>query len=237
MFARQIFDFIDQLKADIERECPGVVSCADILAYATREAVILDGLPYYLVPGGRRDGMSSSARSVYANIPSAGDSVKTMAQAFMKKGMSVEDLVVLSGAHSIGHTHCIIIHNRLYNYSSTEAQDPSMDFDHFLNLKRSCPKPGTLRKEVTEKLMVPLDPITPLKLDALYYTQLLKGKGVLQSDHILINDPTTYAIVKRFAQNPMEWGARFTNAMINLGYVDVLTGKEGQIRRNCRAVN
>ncbi|KAJ9708834.1 hypothetical protein PVL29_000709 [Vitis rotundifolia] len=212
--------------ADIERECPGVVSCADTLAYATREAVKEEGLPYYLVPGGRP-----------GNIPSPKESLKNMTQIFLRKGLSIEDMVVLFGAHSIGHTHCRSLFNRLYNYSSTQAQDPRMGFAHSLYLKGLCPKAGPLLQEVIDKVMVPLEPITPSRLDTLYYTQLLNGKGVLQSDQALTNNPTTNEIVKRFSQNPLEWGARFTNAMINLGKVDVLTGQEGEIRRNCRAVN
>ncbi|XP_034682857.1 peroxidase 5-like [Vitis riparia] len=237
VFASQIFKYIDRLKADIERECPGVVSCADILAYATREAVKEEGLPYYLVPGGRRDGLSSSASNVAGNIPSPNESLKNMTQIFLRKGLSIEDMVVLFGAHSIGHTHCRSLFNRLYNYSSTQAQDPSMDFAHSLYLKGLCPKAGPLFQEVIDKVMVPLEPITPSRLDTLYYTQLLKGEGVLQTDQALTNNPTTNEIVKRFSQNPLEWGARFTSAMINLGKVDVLTGQEGEIRRNCRAVN
>ena len=34
------FDFIDRVKSLLEAECPGVVSCADVLSLVTRDSIV-----------------------------------------------------------------------------------------------------------------------------------------------------------------------------------------------------
>ncbi|EMS50533.1 Peroxidase 19 [Triticum urartu] len=55
------FDTVEMAKAAVESKCPGVVSCADILALAARDAVQLAGGPYYEVKKGRKDSKVSLA--------------------------------------------------------------------------------------------------------------------------------------------------------------------------------
>ncbi|KAK9288381.1 hypothetical protein L1049_016836 [Liquidambar formosana] len=62
------FNVVDDIKSKVEDVCPGVVSCADILAIAARDSVAILGGPNWDVKLGRRDSRTASFSDV-TNIP------------------------------------------------------------------------------------------------------------------------------------------------------------------------
>ncbi|GKE52465.1 peroxidase 3-like protein, partial [Tanacetum coccineum] len=100
------FGFIDAIKSLVEAECPGVVSCANIIALASRDSIVATGGPSWKVPTGRRDGLFSNASEALAQIPAPFDNITVLIQKFANKSLDVKDLVLLSGAHTIGISHC-----------------------------------------------------------------------------------------------------------------------------------
>ncbi|KAJ6410555.1 hypothetical protein OIU84_007327 [Salix udensis] len=115
----------NQAKIAVENACPGVVSCADLIAIATRDVVFLSGGGRYDVQTGRRDGLVSVAKNV--SLPGPAISVPEAIAAFSDKGLTVTDMVLLLGAHSVGFAHCSFIRDRLFNFENTGRPDPSMD--------------------------------------------------------------------------------------------------------------
>ncbi|KAK8452474.1 hypothetical protein SEVIR_5G118600v4 [Setaria viridis] len=101
-FGLRGFEVIDDAKSQLEAVCPGVVSCADILALAARDAVDLTGGPSWSVPLGRRDGRISLASGAKA-LPSPADPVSVQRQKFADQGLSDHDLVTLVGKSSSVH--------------------------------------------------------------------------------------------------------------------------------------
>lgn len=91
------FQAMDAMKAAVERACPGAVSCADILAFAARDAVVISDGPDWEVPAGRRDGKISVADEAEANLPGPQMSIDELVQNFARQGLSKSDMVVLSG--------------------------------------------------------------------------------------------------------------------------------------------
>ena len=185
---------------------------------------------YYDVPSGRRDGRISLASETFTNLPPPTANLAQLTENFASKGLNQEDLVTLSGAHSIGKADCSSFSQRLYNFSATIKTDPFLNPFYAAELKRKCP-------QGTTGTSVPMDPPSPLVLDNSYYSLLLQGRGLFTSDQALLTSPVTafYVTANLFDNNLFL--KKFAAAMVELGYVDVLTGTAGEVRLNCSRVN
>ncbi|KAH7331113.1 hypothetical protein KP509_20G015600 [Ceratopteris richardii] len=120
------FDVIDDIKQAVEEACPATVSCADIIAFATRDYVALAGGPSYSIGGGRLDSLTSFMTDANM-LPSPDLSVERTRQAFADQGLSIEDMVALLGGHTVGFSHCSFVMRRLFNFQNTGQPDPSMN--------------------------------------------------------------------------------------------------------------
>ncbi|XP_010522326.1 PREDICTED: peroxidase 3 [Tarenaya hassleriana] len=227
------FSFIDGIKAVLEAQCPGIVSCADVIALSARDSVVLTGGPYWRVPTGRRDGRISNASEALANIPPPTSNFTTLQRLFGNQGLDLKDLVLLSGAHTIGVSHCSSFSNRLYNFTGRGDQDPALDSEYAANLKsRKCP---TLNDNVT---IVEMDPGSRKTFDLSYYTLVLKRRGLFQSDSALTTNPTTLSAINGLVQGTLQnFYTEFANSMEKMGRINVKTGSAGVVRRQCGVAN
>ncbi|GAB4835613.1 hypothetical protein Ancab_000521 [Ancistrocladus abbreviatus] len=227
------FEVIDAVKAEIEAGCPETVSCADILAFATRDSAFILGGINYAVPAGRRDGRASHKDgSTQNNILAPCFNLQQPQDNFAHKELSLDDMVTLSGAHSIGRGHCAAFSNRLYSFNTTNPQDPSLDPAFATILKTKCPSPTN-----NPNPTVSLDFTTPYRLDNKYYKNLQYSRGLLTWDESLMTNTSTVATVSNFARQGEVWADKFAGAMVGMGLIDVITGSDGEIKKNCRVLN
>lgn len=225
------FEVVDAVKSAVEKKCPGVVSCADILALVARDAVLLLHGPFWEVPTGRRDGRVSLASEALRNLPPPFANIAQLKGMFASKGLSVKDLVVLSGGHTIGTSHCSSFTNRLYNFTGKGDADPKLDQNYVAQLKNKC-KPGDANT------LVEMDPGSFKTFDEDYYTLVSKRRGLFQSDSALLDDIETKAYVTTQAiTHGLTFAKDFAESMVNMGNIGVLTGRAGEIRKKCAFVN
>ncbi|KAF5762141.1 putative peroxidase [Helianthus annuus] len=91
------YDVIDVAKAAVESVCPGVVSCADILAVAARDASVVVGGQSWTVRLGRRDSPDSNAAEAATDLSRGNMNLGELISNFANKGPNTREMVALSG--------------------------------------------------------------------------------------------------------------------------------------------
>ncbi|KAJ8774451.1 hypothetical protein K2173_016897 [Erythroxylum novogranatense] len=230
------FEVIDKIKFALEEACPLTISCADILAIAARDAVALRGGPRWEVKLGRKDSLQASFDGANKFIPSPNSSLDTLILNFRDQGLGIQDLVALSGSHTMGKARCSSIKQRIDDLNIYEKYDKYKRYTTFRKILRSICDESSRKND---KITVPLDFTTPARFDNHYYLNLLEGRGLLRSDNVLIaeNYEEIANQVWDFASDQDVFFASFVKSMIKMGNINVLTGNDGEIRKNCRFVN
>nr|QIQ51140.1 peroxidase 2 [Oryza sativa Indica Group] len=205
------FNVVDDIKCELDKACPGVVSCADILAIAAQVSVDLAGGPRWRVQLGRRDATATNIPSA-DNLPGFTDTLEDLVAKFDAVGLDHGDLVALQGAHTFGRAQCLFTRE---NCTAGKADDALENLDpvtpdvfdnnYYASLLRGAGK--------------------------------LPSDQVMISDDDPYAAATTAPFVRRFAGSQKSFFRSFAASMIKMGNISPLTGTDGQIRQNCRRIN
>lgn len=219
------YEVIEAAKRAVERACPGVVSCADVVTLAARDASVYVGGPSWIPRLGRRDSTTASRALANTDLPSPFVSLDTLISNFSTKGLSARDMVALSGSHTLGQAQCFLFRQRIYGNGT------DIDASFARTRRNRCPQTGG------DSNLTPMDLVTPNSFDNNYFRNLLQRRGLLQSDQVLFSGSTS-SIVSEYARNPRAFASDFASAMIRMGEIQpLLVGQNGIIRRTCSAIN
>ncbi|GAB4832025.1 hypothetical protein Ancab_006042 [Ancistrocladus abbreviatus] len=218
------FEVVDRIKAQLEKACPKVVSCADILAIASRDSVVYLGGPSWTVKLGRRDSLTANITAADTFLPPPTLNLSALKSSFAVQGLSFKDMVTLSGSHTIGFARCTSFRAHIYN-------DTNIDPSFANSLKKICPLSGN------DNVLQGLDRQTNAHFDKDYYENLVVKKGLLHSDQELYNGNAADSLVKKYVKRQSLFFKNFAKSMIKMGDISPLTGSQGEIRVNCRVAN
>lgn len=216
------FEVIDEAKAAIEAACPDTVSCADIVAFAARDAsyFLSDRRINIQMPGGRYDGRESFSNET-DQLPGPFSNLTALQGSFAAKGLTSDEMVTLSGAHTIGRARCSFFSSRF------SEMDPAFA----AKLRAQC--------NGNDNTNVNQDDVTPDVLDKQYYQNVVDKKVLFTSDAVL-NSTETMTQVTENANMAGAWERKFERAMETMGKIGVKTIGDQQgaeIRKVCWRVN
>ncbi|CAN1222261.1 Peroxidase 27 [Linum grandiflorum] len=225
------FGVIDRVKAALEMECPGIVSCSDILAIVARDVTVATKGLRWEVETGRKDGRTSIMNEALFGLIPPSANISFLISGFKAVGLSIKDLVVLQGSHTIGISHCSSFTNRIYNFTGNGGVDPTMDSEYIPKLRRKC---KTASDQTT---VVEMDPGSFKTFDNGYFKQVAKRRALFQSDAAMLDNAETKAYVEKSLTVGSTFLKDFGDSMVKMGRIGVLTGDAGEIRKVCYKIN
>ncbi|CAN1810952.1 Peroxidase 56 [Linum perenne] len=218
------FGTIDRVKAALEMECPGIVSCSDILAIVARDVTVATKGLRWEVETGRKDGrISIMNEALFGLIPPSAN-ISFLISGFKAVGLSVKDLVVLQGSHTIGIS-------QIYNFTGKGDVDPTLDSEYIPRLRAEC---KTASDETT---VVEMDPGSFKTFDDGYFKLVAKRRALFQSDAAMMDNAETKAYVEKSLTVGSTFLKDFGESMVKMGRIGVLTGDAGEIRKVCYKIN
>ncbi|KAG6556178.1 hypothetical protein Mapa_002119 [Marchantia paleacea] len=221
-------DEIDQIKAVVEAECPGVVSCADILALAARDATVKVEGKSWSVALDRKDGFVLLDSEVNQQLPTPLMTFEQLVQNFAAVRFREEEMVVLPGGHTIGRASCGAVLSRLYDLNGVAGlTDPSIDSQLAEELKKKCP-----RNQQGETLSMESSKNT---FDNLYFKAVLPNEGLYQSDARLSTNSVGLELVTRYSMPGSSFYGEFAAAMTKIS--NIQWASEREVRRVCSYIN
>lgn len=138
------------------------------------------------------------------------------------------------GGHTIGFAQCFTFKRRLSNFKGSGKPDPLLDSTMLQSLKSMCPDgDGT----ASNSNLAPLDSVSVINFDNAYFKNLMSSMGLLESDQALVGRSEAASMVRYYSMFPYMFSNDFASSMVKMGNVGILTGLEGEIRKNCRFVN
>jgi len=250
------YNVIDKAKNEVEKICPGVVSCADIIAVAARDAsayvsisksislllLVLQAAKPGLVVYDSYEKMSQVGGPSYAVKLGRRDSTtasRTLANSELPAFFeSLESLISRFQKKGLTARDMVALSGshtlgqaQCFTFRERIYNHSNIDAGFASTRRRRCPRVGS------DSTLAPLDLVTPNSFDNSYFKNLMQNKGLLQSDQVLFNGGSTDSIVSEYSRNPARFRVDFGSAMIKMGDIGLLTGSAGQIRRICSAVN
>ncbi|KAL5202855.1 hypothetical protein ABZP36_013807 [Zizania latifolia] len=238
------FELIDEIKEAVEKRCPGTVSCADIIIYAARDAssILSNGHVHFDVSAGRLDGVVSRAADAQRDLPDSTFTISELIRNFRRKNFTIEELVILSGAHAVGVGHCSSLRARL-------TAPPEQILPPYRSLLASkCAAgpdpivPNNVRDEDPAAVAASFPSFLPKLrkvefLDNSYYHNNLARIVTFNSDWQLLTEKEARGHVREYAENGTLWDEDFSDSLVKLSKLPLPPRAKGEIRTSCRRVN
>ena len=202
------------------------------------------------MPSGRRDGTFSNASEPVKFLVPPTSNLSDLVDSFVVKGLDAEDLVILSGAHSIGVSHLSSFQDRLNDSTATPIDDSYKQAlvkdveDQKKRQNTSDPIEKNNIRDMSLKFQndsgydtTGVNTAAKGALDNSYYHANLQNRVLFKSDWVMRTDIKAGGDMAEYMNNATKWNNDFAATMVKLSKLPAEGSTHYEIRKNCRVTN